>query len=142
MTGKSSDAKTLTKKTAKPPQEMAKLGQYLKSLREDLDMSLRKAASLAGISAAHLCKIERGNIFRSLGIDVLMRLSRVYNIPLPSILEESGLIQKNNGALPELDQYLRSKYSLSPQAIRDLETAKEVVDKKYRRSENAQLQLL
>ena len=129
-----------TEKTAKSPQNLAKLGQYLKNLRLDLDMSLRKAANLAGISAAHLCKIEQGDIFKSISIDILIRLSRIYGIPPPSIMEEAGLIPKNSNALPELSQYLRSKYSFSPQAIRDLEIAKEVVDKKYKQKA-AQLDL-
>ena len=122
-------------------QEMVGLGRYLRSLREDLDMSLRGAATLGGISPAHLCKIEQGTSFKSIGIEVLLRLTVVYNIPLSSILEEAGLIQENSGKLPEFSQYLRSKYSLSPQAIRDLETAKEVVDKKYKHTEIAQSSL-
>ncbi len=120
--------------------DLAQLGRYLKNLRLDLDMSLRKAANLADISAAHLCKIEQGGIFKSISIDILIRLSRIYDIPLPSILEEADLIPKNGNVLPELSQYLRSKYSFSPQAIRDLEIAKEVVDKKYKQK-TAQLDL-
>ncbi len=121
-------------------QNLAQLGRYLKNLRSDLDMSLRKTANLADISAAHLCKIEQGDIFKSISIDILIRLSRVYGIPLSSILEEADLIPKNNNALPELAQYLRSKYSFSPQAIRDFEITKEVVDKKYKQKA-AQLDL-
>jgi transcriptional regulator with XRE-family HTH domain len=111
--------------------QMARLGQYLKKLREDLGFSLRKTASLADISAAHLCKIEQGRAFQSIGIEVLIKLSRVYQIPAASILEETGLAEKIGSHLPPLSQYLRSKYNLSPQAIRDIEIAKEVVDKKY-----------
>lgn len=140
---KGQDTKSkITERSLRPTQELITLGQYLKTLREDLDMSLRKAALSASISPAHLCKIEKGNVFKSLGINVLIRLSRIYDIPLSAILKEGGLIQHSVDDLPELDQYLRSKYSLSPQAIRDLETAKEVVDKKYkRRKDTAQLGL-
>ena len=65
--------------------EMKRLGTYLQRLRLDLDMSLRKVAHLSRISPAHLCKIEQGNVFKSVGIDVLLRLARTYNIPLSSI---------------------------------------------------------
>ena len=140
-TYKKKSGKGLSYKTVRPFQEMMQLGNYLRSLREDLDLTLRKAAELARISPAHLCKIEQGTIFRSIGIGVLIRLTHVYNIPLSSILEEAKLIKENESKLPEFTQYLRAKYNLSPQAIRDLETTKEVVLKKYRRKENIQTSL-
>jgi len=116
---------------AKVQPQMAILGNYLKSLRQELGLSLRKAALLADISAAHLCKIEQGTTFQSIGIEILINLSNTYRIPLDSILQEAGLIEKTGNQLPLLPHYLRSKYNLSPQAIRDMEIAKEVVDKKY-----------
>ena len=134
--------KTNAKTSTQPSPRMIKLGQYLKYLREDLDMSLRKAAKLARISPAYLCKIEKRAAFKSIGIEVLIGLSNVYGIPLSSILKECNLIQEKNDELPELPQYLHSKYRLPPQAIRDMETAKEVVEKKYKRKESSQLDLL
>lgn len=121
--------------------EMMRLGQYLHKLRLDLDMSLRRAAYLSHISPAHLCKIEQGNVFKSVGIDILMRIARTYNIPLSAILEEAGFIDEHIDTLPKFSQYLRQKYNLSPQAIRDLETTKEVVLKKYHVSDNPQTRL-
>ncbi len=121
--------------------EMQKLGIYLKSLREDLGLTLRTAAKLSSISFAHLSKIERGTVFHTVGIDILMKLSRVYNIPLSYILEESHLVKSSGANLPEFAQYLRHKYNLPAQAIRDLETAKEVVERKYRRKNDPQLNL-
>lgn len=120
---------------------MARLGTYLRRLREDLDMSMRRAAHLSRISPAHLCKLEQGDVFKSVGIDVLLRLSRTYNIPLSSILEEAGFVEGYGDNLPRFDQYLRLKYNLSPQAIRDMETTKEVVLKKYRISDTPQTSL-
>lgn len=119
---------------------MIKLGQYLKYLREDLGLSLRKAAKLARISPAHLCKIEKRATFKSIGIEVLISLSNVYDIPLASVLKECELIQRTD-ELPEFSQYLHSKYHLSPQAIRDMEIAKEIIEKKYKRKESPQLDL-
>jgi len=124
-----------------PSSKMEQLGKYLKHLRMDLDMSLRDAALCTSISPAHLSKIERGTIFKSTSVHVLIRLSEMYNIPLISILEEAGLVKSGTAELPDFSQYLRSKYNLSPQAIRDLETAKEVVDKKYRKREQSQTSL-
>lgn len=121
--------------------EMAQLGKYLRRLRLDLDMSLRRAAQLSHISPAHLCKIEQGTVFKSVGIDILLRLARTYTIPLSAILEETGFVEEHTDTLPSFPQYLRQKYNLSPQAIRDLETTKEVVLKKYRVSGDPQIRL-
>ncbi len=121
--------------------EMAQLGEYLRRLRLDLDMSLRRAAELSHISPAHLCKMEQGTVFKSVGIDVLLRLAKTYNIPLSAILAEAGFIEERVDTLPKFSQYLRQKYNLSPQAIRDLETTKEVVLKKYKVSGNPQTSL-
>jgi len=111
---------------------MVQLGSYLKRLREDLGFSLRRAAREAGVSPAHLCKIEQGTIFKSIGIEVIVRLAGLYNIPISGVLEEAGIVEGHSSNLPEFAHYLRYKYNLSPQAIRDLETAKEVVTKKYK----------
>jgi len=46
-------------------------------------------------------------------------------------LKEAGFIDSREDDLPELAQYLRAKYRLSPSAIRDIEMSKEIVDKKY-----------
>ncbi|MBI2109406.1 MAG: helix-turn-helix domain-containing protein [Parcubacteria group bacterium] len=132
---------TKRKKIDISSQEMAKLGSYLQRLRLDLDMSLRRAAQLSRISPAHLCKIEQGDVFKSVGIDVLSRLARTYSIPLSSILEEAGFIEEYTDKLPSFTQYLRQKFNLSPQAIRDLETTKEVVLKKYKVSPDLQSRL-
>ena len=111
--------------------EMAQLGKYLERLRVDLNMSLRRSAKFSRISPGHLSKIENGTILKSIGIDILLRLSYTYNIPLSSILAEAGFIKEHIDTLPKFSQYLRQKYNLPPQAIRDLETTKEVVIKKY-----------
>ena len=119
----------------KTPQNLAKLGGYLKELRLDLGLSLRKAAKLAGISAAHLCKIEQGNNFSSVGLDVVLKLSEVYQIPISAILQKAGLVKEADDPLPPLSQHLRQKYHLNHQAIRDMEIALDVVTKKYSQGE-------
>lgn len=76
------------------PQNLTKLGLYLKDTRLDLGLSLRKAAGLAEISPAHLCKIEQGNNFSSIGLNVLLKLSKVYKMPVVTILRRGGLINE------------------------------------------------
>ena len=78
----------------KSPKKLEKLGHYLKDTRSDLGLSLRKAAGLAEISPAHLCKIEQGDNFSSIGLNVLLKLSQVYKIPVVTILRRGELIDK------------------------------------------------
>lgn len=114
------------------PYEMKKLGIYLKKLREELGMSIRQAATAAKLSPSYLSKIETGDTFKSIGIKKLVQLSKTYGIPVSTILKEAGFLETNEDELPEFTQYLRSKYRLPPQAIRDMEMAKEIVEKKYK----------
>jgi len=113
------------------PMEMKELALTLRNLRKESGFSLREAARNANISPSYLSKIEAGDTFTTIGIKTLLSLAKAYNTSLVVILQESGLLE-NADKLPELPQYLRLKYSLSHQAIRDMEMAKEIVDKKYK----------
>ena len=113
------------------PYEMKKLGLYLKRLRKEADLSIRDVTRECGIAPSYLSKIENGNSFSTINIHTLLKLSKFYNIPIGALLKEVGLVDSDEYELPNLPQYLRAKYHLSPQAIRDMEMAKEIVDKKY-----------
>ncbi|MDP2364491.1 MAG: helix-turn-helix transcriptional regulator [Ignavibacteria bacterium] len=116
------------------PYEMKKLGIYLKRLREEADLSIRDVTRKCGIAPSYLSKIEKGDSFSTLSIRTLLKLSKFYNLPIGALLKEAGLVDSDEYELPDLPQYLRAKYHLSPQAIRDMEMAKEIVDKKYRKT--------
>ena len=113
------------------PYEMKKLGIYLKQLREEAGLSVRGAAGKSGMAPSYLFKVEKGDTFSTLNIHTLLKLSKFYNIPIGALLKEAGLVDSDEYELPDLPQYLRAKYHLSPQAIRDMEMAKEIVEKKY-----------
>lgn len=113
--------------------EITKLGKYLKRLREEQALSIRRVAKQCGIAPSYLSKIEAGDTFKTIGVETLVKLSKFYGIPTCAILQEAGFIENHNDDLPELAAYLRAKYYLSPQAIRDMAMAKEIVDKKYER---------
>ena len=110
---------------------ITKLGKYLRELRQEQELSIRSVAKSCGLAPSHLAKIEAGDTFKTIGIETLVKLSKFYGIPVSSMLKEAGFIDSYENDLPELPQYLRAKYQLSPQAIRDMEMAKEIVDKKY-----------
>ena len=111
--------------------EITKLGKYFKQLRQEQELSIRSVAKSCGLAPSHLAKIEIGDTFKTIGIETLVKLSKFYGIPVSSMLKEAGFIDSHESDLPELAQYLRAKYQLSPQAIRDMTMAKEIVDKKY-----------
>lgn len=113
--------------------EITELGNYLKQLREEQGLSIRTVAKSCGISSSYLAKIEAGDTFKTIGIATLVKFSKFYGIPVSAMLKEAGFIDSHESDLPELAQYLRAKYQLSPQAIRDMDMAKEIVDKKYKR---------
>ncbi|MEK7212026.1 MAG: helix-turn-helix transcriptional regulator [Patescibacteria group bacterium] len=114
--------------------EITKLGRYLKGLRDEQKFSIRHVALRCKIAPSYLAKIEAGDTFKTIGVLTLVKLSKFYGIPVSAMLEEAGFIDgRGDDDLPELAQYLRAKYQLSPQAIRDMEMAKEIVDKKYPR---------
>jgi len=113
------------------PYEMKKLGEYLGRLREETNLSLRDVARETGLTPSYLSKIEKGDSFSTLSVHTLLKLSKFYNLPIGALLKEAGLVDIDEYELPDLPQYLRAKYHLSPQAIRDMEMAKEIVDKKY-----------
>lgn len=111
--------------------EMQLLAAYLLKLRKETGFSLREAARQADITPSYLSKIEGGITFYTVSIRTIVNLAKTYNIPLAVILEKAKLIPDSEYKLPLLPQYLRLKYQMSNQAIRDMEMAKEIVDKKY-----------
>lgn len=111
--------------------EMTKLGEYFKRLRKEQGLSIRSAAQKCKISSSYLSKIEAGDTFKTIGVDTLVKLAKFYGIPVEAMLQEAGFIDQRSDNLPDLATYLRAKYRLSPQAIRDMEMAKEIVEKKY-----------
>jgi len=113
------------------PYEMKKLGTYLKQLREEAGLSIREVTRKSGMAPSYLFKIEKGDTFSTLSIHTLLKLSKFYNLPIGALLKEASLVDSDEYEFPDLPQYLRAKYHFSPQAIRDMEMAKEIVEKKY-----------
>lgn len=113
--------------------EITKLGKYLRELRKEQGLSIRSVAKSCSVAPSYLSKIEAGDTFKTIGIETLIKFSKFYGIPVSSMLKEAGFIDSYESDLPELAQYLRAKYQLSPQAIRDMEMAKEIVDRKYQK---------
>lgn len=114
------------------PSKMKSLGKYLKTLREELNLSMRDVAKQTELTPSYISKIETGNTFKSINVDSLIAFSKAYRIPMTALLEEAGFLSKEDD-LPNLSTYLKVKYNLSPQAIRDIEIFKEFIENKYKK---------
>ncbi len=114
-------------------QRIYKLGIFLKELRMGLGLSMREAAKRSHITPPHIAKIENGIGIKSIGVVVLINLAETYQVPVSTILKEAGFLAnaEEEDGFPDFAVFLRKKYRLNPQAIRDMEMAKEIVDKKY-----------
>lgn len=114
--------------------QMKKLGKYLKTLREGLKLNMHDVARQTNLTPGYISKVEKGNNFSSIGVRALVSFSRVYEIPVTAILENAGFIkQSSKNGLPCLGSYLRIKYNLSPEQVRDIIIAFEIVEKRYKK---------
>jgi len=114
---------------------LLRLCEYLKELRKDADINLRQAAKLADLTPGYLSKIESGQV-KSIGIEILIRLSDAYKISIHNLLREAGFFKNGTGedeyGLPDLVTYLRTKYHLPPTAARDLKVISDFIKEKYK----------
>lgn len=114
------------------PSKMKGLGKYLKTLREESGLSMRDVAKQTSLTPSYISKIETGDTFKSINVDSLIAFSKAYRIPITALLEEAGFLEKEDD-LPQLSTYLKIKYNLSPQAIRDIGIFKEFIENKYKK---------
>lgn len=80
------------------------LGEYLKNIREQKQLTLRQVDYKSDVSFSHLSMIEKGSR-KALPL-TLKELARVYNIDYIDLLEKAGYIdlaekEKINSILPE-----------------------------------------
>lgn len=109
---------------------LKRLGEYLRKLRPENQPSLREIAERSGLNEHFLYKLERG-VFETVKLDTLRLIAKGYGVPVEKLLAESGIVNWDEPALPDLDVYLRTKFGLTDQAIEDLKKYKEFVERKY-----------
>lgn len=68
------------------------LGTYLRNLRKEKGLTLREAAKRSGVSHPYLSQIETGKNDNP-GLEILMKLAKLYDQPLEDFLRETGHIQ-------------------------------------------------
>lgn len=90
--------------------EIKKLGEYLKQLREEQDLSIRRVAKHCDIAPSYLAKIEAGDTYKTIGVETLVKVSKFYGIPASAMLKEAGFINSHD------DRPARAR-SISPRQI-------------------------
>src|SRR6516164_5794526 len=68
-------------------QIVAEIGPRLKALRAELGLSLQQMSAIAGVSAASIHKIERGDMVPT--ITTLLKLASAFRRPLADLIDES-----------------------------------------------------
>ncbi len=66
-------------------------GPFLREHRERAELSLRKVASSVGVSFTYLQKVETNGRYRAPPPELLVRLARLYDLPLSEVLAEAGV---------------------------------------------------
>lgn len=68
---------------------MKALASYLRNIRKQRGLSLKKVEKAAGVSNAYLSQLERGRR-NPPHPDILKKLAKVYEVPLTELLSAAG----------------------------------------------------
>ncbi len=92
---------------------MEDFGQYLKTLRQEHNLSLRDVGVKASISSSYLAQIEQGRR-RPPGPDILKRLAPVYDVPVRDLLKAAGYLEDTETSLSDEEEVeLAFRYVMS-----------------------------
>lgn len=94
------------------------LGSYLRSQREAAELSIRELARLSGVPASYITEIEGGKKTNP-SAEILQRLAGVLEVDTADLFAFIGITPPQG--LPSVAPYLRAKYKLSGDALREAE---------------------
>jgi transcriptional regulator with XRE-family HTH domain len=109
---------------------LRELGVYLKSLRPNNKPSLRDMEQRTGLHRNFLSQAENGQ-YETLRLDTLRQLAKGYGVPLETLLAKGGYVNWKEPPLPGLEVYLRTKYGLTEEGIREAERFMEYAKERY-----------
>lgn len=112
--------------------ESKRLGEAFKELRQERGLSIRGVASEIAISPSYLSKIEAGDTFKTIGVETLVKLCKFFRTPCNVILEKANYIEIPTDGLPELEDYLQTKYKLPQAAVYEMQLMLRFIQQKYR----------
>jgi transcriptional regulator with XRE-family HTH domain len=75
---------------------MNALATYLRKVRKQKGLSLKKVEKAAGVSNAYLSQLERGRR-NPPHPDILKRLAKVYELPVTELLSAAGYLEEEQG---------------------------------------------
>jgi transcriptional regulator with XRE-family HTH domain len=114
-------------------QAVSKLGAYLRQLRLERGLTLAEAAKhIGGLASSYLFYLEKGER-RQPNPEYLHRLARFYGVLVEDLYALAGYTPVEE--LPGFPVYLRTKYGLSDEVIREIETFKEFLEERSDDSE-------
>ena len=113
----------------------AKLGAYVQQLRVQRAWSERGLASRAKVHYSWISRLERGQI-ASPDASYLWRVARALEVEVADMYLEAGFGDAHG--LPGFGPYLRAKYHLPDEAVRQLQEHFALINEKYRASGNEQ----
>ncbi len=94
------------------------LGTFIRARRLSREMTLSDAAALSGLHSSYWGKLETGH-YRSPSPQNLQTIARVIDIRYEDLYGLAGYDTPSR--LPTFGPYLRTKYSLPPEAVAEIE---------------------
>ncbi len=88
-----------TKKTPEGASKEQPLGEFLRTIRMSIPMTLREAEEASGVSNAYLSQLEQGKIAKP-SPPFLHKLAAAYQVSYETLMERAGYVEK--GKTPRL----------------------------------------
>jgi transcriptional regulator with XRE-family HTH domain len=111
------------------------LGDRLRDLRQERGLTLAEVAENVELAPSYLHYLEAGERKKP-HPDYLNRLARFYGVLVEDLYALAGYTPADE--LPELRAYLRSKYGLSTEVIREIENYKDFLTEREDDAESTQ----
>src|SRR5215831_19625297 len=93
-----------------------KVGAFIRDQRVSAQLSLRKAAGLAGVSIPYLSQIERG--LRKPSADILQAIAKALQISSESLYVRAGILEERT--VPDVVASISADHSISERQRRAL----------------------
>lgn len=119
---------------------MKSLGEFIKKVREDKNLTQEEVADRADLARSYISKLE-DNKFKSPSAKVLMKLAKGLEVSHDSIFQAAGYFPEvDNKNLPPLDVYLRTRYpKLSEHAINEINFFRRIIEERERDKKNKKI---
>jgi transcriptional regulator with XRE-family HTH domain len=102
------------------------VGEIIKDQRVTKGLSIAKAATAAQVDARWLSRLERG-MYENPDARSLNRVAKVLGLETSDLFVAAHF----SDGLPSFAPYLRSRYDLPPEAVRQLKAHFELLEQKY-----------